>query len=529
MTRTCLPALRARDLSLPAAILAAAGALWVAFRLHTGMTLEDALITFRYADNLASGRGFAFNPGEPVLGTTTPLLTLLLAAAARLFGPAAIPHAAFALSFGASLATGGCLWWLLRRWGVSPAIAALALGAWAAHPTTLWTVAGGMETPLVVLFMTAGAAAVAAGRPWAAGLACGLLVLTRIDGLLFAGLLGALLLWRDPRAALRAGALALAVLLPWLVYATATFGSPLPHSVAAKATIGQERHAYRVVDVPALRAWLDWSAGYWAAAFPLWRPAGVLLLAGGAARVARRRELREGPALAVAACTLLLPICFYLGHAPRFEWYLVPIVWGSVALSALAAQGLVPALLRGPVVARAAGGLLALALAVGLGWQDLGTATRERLRQENEDGARRAVGEWLRSHTASDASVAMEAIGYQGTHAHRRVIDLAGLVSPEVVAIARRDPDNARRFHDVLAELQPDYLVLRSFEVDENRHFHGGPLLATPEQAAFFHARYAEAARFEAPHPELWGSRSRLTVYEKRANGLAQAPARTTE
>ena len=68
----------------PEWVAAALGAVaWIAFRVHTGIVLEDALITFRFAENLATGRGFAFNPGEPVLGTTTPAFTLLLAGSKR--------------------------------------------------------------------------------------------------------------------------------------------------------------------------------------------------------------------------------------------------------------------------------------------------------------------------------------------------------------------------------------------------------------------------------------------------------------
>ncbi len=47
-------------------------------------TGDDAYITFRYARNLISGLGYVFNPGEHVLGTTTPLYTLYLALAGRL-------------------------------------------------------------------------------------------------------------------------------------------------------------------------------------------------------------------------------------------------------------------------------------------------------------------------------------------------------------------------------------------------------------------------------------------------------------
>ncbi|RME21481.1 MAG: hypothetical protein D6798_18055, partial [Deltaproteobacteria bacterium] len=42
-------------------------------------TLDDAYITFRYADNLVAGHGIVFNPGERVEGYTNFLWLLLLA------------------------------------------------------------------------------------------------------------------------------------------------------------------------------------------------------------------------------------------------------------------------------------------------------------------------------------------------------------------------------------------------------------------------------------------------------------------
>ena len=53
--------------------------IWFWYTTH--LTFEDALITFRYAENIASGNGFVYNANERVLGTTTPLWTLILAGA----------------------------------------------------------------------------------------------------------------------------------------------------------------------------------------------------------------------------------------------------------------------------------------------------------------------------------------------------------------------------------------------------------------------------------------------------------------
>ena len=43
-------------------------------------TIDDSFITYRYARNILAGDGFVYNPGEAVMGTTTPLYTLLMVA-----------------------------------------------------------------------------------------------------------------------------------------------------------------------------------------------------------------------------------------------------------------------------------------------------------------------------------------------------------------------------------------------------------------------------------------------------------------
>src|SRR5664280_286755 len=48
------------------------------------VSIDDAYITYRYAENIARGLGYVFNPGERVEGTSTFLFTLLLAIAGYL-------------------------------------------------------------------------------------------------------------------------------------------------------------------------------------------------------------------------------------------------------------------------------------------------------------------------------------------------------------------------------------------------------------------------------------------------------------
>ena len=65
------------------------------------------------------------------------------------------------------------------------------------HPTTFWMTTGGMETPLVLLLMTSSLYTASLAR--SNGTACfyALLVVTRIDGMISADLIGALALTRE--------------------------------------------------------------------------------------------------------------------------------------------------------------------------------------------------------------------------------------------------------------------------------------------------------------------------------------------
>ena len=81
-------------------IIAVIALIAVAARLIPGLrTIDDAYITYRYAMNVATGVGMVYNPGEAVLGTTTPLYTLLLALLAMLGGAAHNPDAYLNISY----------------------------------------------------------------------------------------------------------------------------------------------------------------------------------------------------------------------------------------------------------------------------------------------------------------------------------------------------------------------------------------------------------------------------------------------
>src|SRR5436190_7020418 len=93
-------------------LLVLAAAVRVYVEQSTGFQFDDAWITYRYAENLAAGNGFVYNPGEYVEGSTAPLLVVLLSLSRWAGIP--LPTASLILSTLASV-TLLCLIWRLCR------------------------------------------------------------------------------------------------------------------------------------------------------------------------------------------------------------------------------------------------------------------------------------------------------------------------------------------------------------------------------------------------------------------------------
>jgi hypothetical protein len=211
----------------------------------------------------------------------------------------------------------------------------------------------------------------------------------------------------------------------------------------------------------------------------------------------------------------------YFGRAPRYEWYLLPITLVSLSITAVGLYELLNVItirwlhMNPRAVSYVCTALVVAATGIYCGHYLPSTLRCMRMAQQNEDQFRRVVGIWLHDNTPRSASVAMEAIGYQGYYSERCIIDMAGLVTPKSIEFKRRARENGQVFDWVLHDLSPDYIVLRSFEVDTNRHFNGGPLFLTSEKEKQFHSTYKEVARFAAPYPDSAPLVRHVTIYGK--------------
>ena len=204
-----------------------------AARLMVGPHIvDDAYITMRYSRNLSSMGALSYNPPDAVLGTSSPLWTWILAAGAE--AGAAPETTAFVA---ASLADIGSILLLMTASAAKSFPAAASAAAIAGWPAYVAYAVSGMETSLYVLIVVGFVTSMSRGLTMVSAAAAALGALCRPDGALLVVLGFAWTGFSQSRiAALRFLATAATICAPWVVYAVIRFGSFVPASVSAKAS-----------------------------------------------------------------------------------------------------------------------------------------------------------------------------------------------------------------------------------------------------------------------------------------------------
>jgi len=463
---------------------------------------DDAFITYRYAANLAEGRGFVFNEGERVLGTTAPLYALVLSAAARLTNPDALP----VISVGVGVAAGVLAAWAtyasLVRMGASLRAALLAASVWLFHPKTGGWVTCGLETPVVVLLMSVSFWALTARRFALAGAVAGLAFVARIDTAIWsvalvAGLIAMGAARALPRFAVGYGLIA----LPWVIFATSYFGSPVPNSLAAKSVIFPSAVIPRdggLIDM------LRWIAGGTlpapqTAAIEVKAAVFIVVLALALIGTIRLFRIRWGLVIPIFAVTYAA--AFWMGNAPQLGWYLVPLLWTTSVAVGLGADDL---LARTTTLSRwQHRGVVAVMVVLAASL--VGIGIQQNVAMRSARGSSEYVASmFLRAHGAPTDVLVAEAIGYTGFYSRMKVVDLAGLVTPEAVDVARSSERPSAVLVWALQTYRPAWVLLWAREIDENKYMNGGPTFVDALEKAGFVERYEEVGRFPASGPDSY-------------------------
>jgi hypothetical protein len=436
----------------------ACGILLRAWYWHeTDLTLEDAFVTYRYAENIAAGKGFVYNECERVLGTTTPLWTLILGTA-KAVGLDPIP---------ASKVLGilfDCVSLLLMAailYEISPFGAMIWPLMYGTSPSIIPITVSGLETSLLILCMSLALWGYIRKNP-IFSVALALLLLTRVDGLLCAGILSGIGLMQDRRWMSRQLVIALILLLPWCVFSLLYFGDVLPQSLYAKRAAYQL--GFTVSAAPFLYQFTPVGETH-PVEFVLKCALSVLLIIGLAVTMRRRASL-----LPLAVFFPVYTLAFMLSGVPIFSWYAVPAVFASYAILSMAFDWII-----GRVKARAKHAVVATVMQVlivlGVCGAHLsalpGRMEKHRQLQESEQHLRKQIGLWLADTAEPGSRIFLEPIGYVGYYAGPglTVYDEIGLVTPEVLELRKSGPC---WYVNALRSLKPDYVLQYAYSLEKN-------------------------------------------------------------
>ena len=484
----------------------------IVFWVVTDRKLDDALITIKFDKNLADGVGFVHNLGDGHVHGFTSALSVLVPLPGEL-----IYHGGGLLLI--RLVSLGCFVLAavyanriagelnLGRWPTGFALAYLAL-----DQNQVFFGVAGMETQIAVAVLFGAIYYVLVEDYTKSGIALGLAVLVRPDFVLLVAPAYVFLIARDPRRSLRAAALTAAVLVPWIVFTTIYFGSPIPNTVAAKSLAFNPDYP----GITQIGAWIDFlrqqtsaNQGQWTLFAPFFEAAfivksplaygvakaialtvAVLALIGAASTLRRWSWL---PAIAYLALFVVYKVVYLtVGY---FEWYGTPV---AALLIFMAAVGLdrvakwVASATRGrfkpAAVVLVPAILLALAYAAPLPYR---TAAEERVQRDIENRVRQPLGEYLGQVAPPGDTITSESSGYVGYDSNATLYDYPGLESTTVVDALRKAEQSGHPVVPVVGVahlLHPNWLVLRPDEVELLLRWY-------PEDAR----QYREVRRFSVP------------------------------
>jgi arabinofuranosyltransferase len=420
-------------------IVAAAAALTILCGvLFWRYTVDDAFITFRYANNLARGAGPVFNPGERVEGISNFSWMLVMALVDRVGGSMLV--ASKILGILAAVGMIVVLYRSLLRHGCRPGLAAIAPLWLVATPTLHMYSACGLETVTYAFVVLVATIVVSDGinnrREAVIATLCLIAMPTlRPDGIACSVILTIwLLAVHRRRLSFVVVGVAGFVLFVGLLARYSYYGQVLPNTFRAKpspllfalhAGLGSFLSVLLRETSQKVTPFLQSIGG------PL-----LFALLGGA--VAGRRDRLALPGMLVFLLGIIFvlyaPVDWMTGH--RFG---LPYVAPALFAAALGGDAVLDSFSGRSRGLAACGAALAVVPFLGLQLVDL---SRE-VRAYNRGDVHKAMmglgyvrmGKWLNEHANRDDVVAAYEIGALGYFGDRRIVDYVGLISPYVAKL----------------------------------------------------------------------------------------------
>lgn len=434
-----------------AAIIIAVASVIILHSVPYNLVLDDAYITIHYSENLINGNGLVFNPGERAYGTSAPLYALILG----MLGWMGLPLLAAARMV--SMLSGIGLIFAGTRLGdkIFDSPQGGLLGAFFLATLTPVFLLGlsGMES-LLFLFILAAGFSLCEDRPLCSVLVFGLGLGVRIESIVALGIvaLSAALRTTGKRRFLPlalAGFMVALYCLGGFLY----YGLLLPGSISQKAG----RPSTIMGGLVLVKYFAAMLFGFYPGA--TFRITPGLALPPLAALFFITSKVRASRYLPLVSFGLLYMAAYIFSgkeYARFFPWYFVPpLISISLPAGVFAAEAF--SRMSGRVnsdLIRTSWLSMCMVLWLALGVYPSYRGMKGAVFQCNHrERAYAAIGIWCSNNSPPGSLVAAIEVGAIGYYSERKILDLFGLISPEVVALGAKES---------LKTLKPDYLVAKT-------------------------------------------------------------------
>jgi len=423
----------------------------ILFLLFRTWTYDDPFITYRYSQNLVNGKGLVFNENERILSTTTPFFALSLALLSLLFNfRIEIPTFAIWISI-LSLPVGGIVLWKIFRKLRMFYAAWIGLILYPVFPLLITTISS--EIPLYLTFGLISIYFVLEEKYKTASLFSGLLIVTRPDGLILAGLLTIFLFVKHKKLPLSyLGILAL-IGIAWFGFAWLYYGNPLPVTLfvkqsQAKMNISQSFASGFVNLMNIYKKFLI----YWLYSF-LFIIGSFLIL-----------QTKKILLILILIWSGLFFFSYVALVVSRYFWYYAPLVPAFIISIAAAFELFL--FIKNKNFRILSFVLLSVII--------FGVHLSKVIQLSHQIDARipiyTEIGKWIAENTPKDSTIGVLEVGIIGYYSDRKMIDFASLIRPEVAIQMKAETTYQDTAVWVLENLHPDFMVLRE-------DFFSGPYL----------------------------------------------------
>lgn len=449
-----------------------------------GVPLDDAWIHYQFASNLAQGNGFAFNSGEPMPGSTSPLWVFLLAGAFFLSGEFLFTSKLLSGFFFLGAAAAVYLFALQqgcpRRIALLSALLTVMAGRFG------WASLSGMEVTLFTCLIliavmkhcrdrrngvnSLSSAALFAIASLVRPEGYALFAFATIDNLLQVGYTrerSCLITFRA--FPLVPVCLYLVIIAPYLIFSYSTTGHCLPQTYYAQNELFGLLKRLEYLKLYVASLWDDQPLLFF------FLPLGIGTYVQTVLK--RSTETSHGGSLLILFWAVGYPLLAMLiaPNARHYHRYMMPLIPFYLVIAAggfdrfLGAAGdvchrlvLVSRFGKQGMVAGSAA-IAAYAAVIGVSVFLTGAVWSHRFASdvENINSQQVAMGRWVKEHIPPEKVIALSDIGAITFIARRkRIVDMVGLVNPELLDAVRQSQKGYQEvLLDFLYQHKPDYVI----------------------------------------------------------------------